>query len=119
MPTDEDRALAPALRQDLHNLRVCATCTRELVQPILWRPTRTDGVWFVALRCPDCGATRHGFTDEAELERLEDAMNAGFDAMRRALDDLTGERMRADCERLIGAINAGAITPEDFAPRPT
>lgn len=108
--------MAAPLKQDLFDLRVCVSCAGALVYPTLWRPTYTQGVWFIALRCPDCEHARHGFSDEAEFDRLDDAMNAGFEQMHCALDNISGERMRADCERIIGAINAGAILPEDFSP---
>lgn len=114
MPSDTNTGVAVSLKQDLFDMRICVTCAGAMVYPTLWRPTITDGMWFVALRCPDCGATRHGFADEAEFERLERAVNAGYAALEEALEALTGERMLHDCERLIGAINAGAILPEDF-----
>lgn len=116
MHSDTDTAVAVSLQTDLHDMRTCVGCAGTLVQPTLWRPTITPGVWFIALRCPDCGERRHGFADEAEFDRLDEAVNAGFIELQRALADIATERMAHDCERLIGAINAGAILPEDFGP---
>ncbi len=103
--------LAPLERPtDLH---ICAECSSTLVYPVEWDeagPTH----WEVTLRCPNCEFSGTGVYEQELVERFDDELDRGTEALVRDLRRLAHANMEDEVERFVRALNAGAILPEDF-----
>src|SRR5215212_778274 len=84
---------APRRRDDLH---LCPSCNSDLVYPTDWAPAH-DGRWKVALRCPDCEWNGGGAYSQSVVDRLDEALDRGTEAV---LDDLN-VLVRANMEEQI------------------
>src|SRR4051812_16005720 len=98
-------------RTDLH---VCPNCASELVYPTSW-DERQDGLgWDIWLRCPNCEwRTLDSFAQDA-VDRFDHVLDRGFRSVHRDLRKLMRENMGADVDKLIQALWADALLPEDF-----
>jgi hypothetical protein len=105
---------APGRRTDAaDDLHLCPDCDRGLVFPVEWEeisPTH----WEVFLRCPNCEWTELGVYDQITVDRFDDALDYGTEAVMRDLKRLTHANMEDELERFIIALAADAILPEDF-----
>jgi uncharacterized protein with PIN domain len=102
--------LAPATEPDLH---VCPECASDLVYPVAWEEA-DRARWEVSLRCPNC---EWGVTDvfeEEAIQRFDDTLDRGTEALVADLRQLTRANMEEDVERFVSAITAGHVLPEDF-----
>jgi hypothetical protein len=100
----------PSPPADLH---VCPVCTSELVYPVDWEEAgRTS--WEVSLRCPNCEWTLTNVYDEDVVQRFDEVLDQGTEALVADLRQLTRANMEADVERFIAAIYADYLLPEDF-----
>jgi hypothetical protein len=100
----------PGTSADLH---VCPVCTSELVYPVAWEEAgRTH--WEVSLRCPNCEWTFTGVYDDETIQRFDEVLDEGTEALVSDLRQLTRANMEADVERFIAAIYADWLLPEDF-----
>ena len=100
----------PRTRADLH---VCPVCTSELVYPVAWDEAgRTS--WEVSLRCPNCEWTNTSVYDEEVIQRFDETLDLGTEALVADLRKLTRANMEADVERFVAAIYADYLLPEDF-----
>jgi hypothetical protein len=104
------RPRAPGPGLDLH---VCPDCTRELVYPVEWEETSPTH-WEVLLRCPNCEWSDIGVFDQDTVDRFDDELDRGTEAVSRDLERLTQANMEDEIERFVSALAAGAILPEDF-----
>ncbi len=104
-----DDDLAPAQR-DLH---VCPACDSQLVYPVAWEEA-DSARWEVSLRCPNCewGVT-DTFGDEL-IQRFDETLDHGTEALVADLRQLTRANMEGDVERFAEALAAGHVLPEDF-----
>jgi len=103
----------PVATQTAVDLHVCPACASDLVYPVDWEPAGRDA-WRVSLRCPGCEWTGGGEYPQAVVDRFDEALDQG---MAQLIDDLrllARANMEEDIERLIAALHAGAILPEDF-----
>jgi hypothetical protein len=103
-----DRAL-----DGLKDLHVCPDCDRELVYPVEWEeasPTR----WEVLLRCPNCEWSDLGVFDQSTVDRFDEELDRGTEALARDLKRLTQANMEEEMDRFVSALGADAILPEDF-----
>ena len=101
--------LAPA-RTDLH---VCPECRSELVYPTAWEEAdRTS--WEVTLRCPNCEWTDTGVFDDEAIQRFDEVLDRGTEALVADLRQLSRANMEDDVERFIRALDGGHLLPEDF-----
>ena len=101
--------LAPA-GTDLH---ACPECRSELVYPIAWEEAdRTS--WEVTLRCPNCEWGVTGIFEEETIQRFDDTLDRGTEALVADLRQLARANMEEDVERFMAAIYAGYVLPEDF-----
>ena len=108
-------AQAP-FRDDRHRgpeLQICPACAVHLVYPVAWQPAG-GRCCMVSLRCPNCEWTRTDVFDEAAMERFDDALDRGTDALVADLRQIAYANMEEDVERLAAAIWAGLVLPEDF-----
>ena len=96
--------------EDLH---ICPACSSELVLPVDWSPV-SDRSWHVDLRCPECEWTGGGTYGQKVVDRFDEALDDGTEAVLNDLQRLTRANMEEDVEAFIAAIYADRILPEDF-----
>jgi hypothetical protein len=107
-PTTED---PPAeTHQDLH---VCMECTSELVYPVEWEESGEEN-WSVLLHCPNCDVYREGVFAQHTVEVFDEELDRGADALARDYKRLMRANMSEEIDRFVGALDSGAILPEDF-----
>jgi hypothetical protein len=94
-------------------LHVCPECERELVYPVEWEETSPTH-WEVLLRCPNCEWSDLGVFDQETVDRFDDELDRGTEAVSRDLKRLTQANMEEEVERFVSALLADAILPEDF-----
>ncbi len=94
-------------------LHVCPTCASELVIPVDWAPAPSRQ-WRVELRCPNCEWTGGGVYSQAVVDRLDEALDLGTEALLNDLNLLARANMEEEVERFAACIHAGNILPEDF-----
>jgi hypothetical protein len=101
----------PAERQqDLH---VCVECDSELVYPVQWEEAGPEN-WSVLLHCPNCAVFREGVFTQDNVELFDEELDRGADALARDYKRLMRANMADEIDRFVGALEAGAILPEDF-----
>jgi hypothetical protein len=96
-----------------HGLEHCPACACDLVHPVDWREAEGER-WDIELQCPSCAWTHRGEFPQDVVERYDEALNEGTDALVDALERVSRENMEADIERFIDALHAGHIEPIDF-----
>jgi hypothetical protein len=106
-------SFAPLGGEQATDLHVCADCDSELVYPTEWEeagPTH----WDVSLRCPNCEWAGTGTFGQDLVERFDEELDRGTEALVRDLKRLMQANMEEDIERFVSALAAGHIVPEDF-----
>jgi hypothetical protein len=103
-------AATPAHVEDLH---VCPECERDLVYPMDWEEASATH-WEVELRCPNCEWSEVGTYDQATVDRFDEQLDQGTEALVKDLRRLVQANMEAEAERFAAALAANAILPEDF-----
>ena len=101
---------APEPADDLH---VCGTCDSELVYPVDWEEAG-DTQWEVTLRCPNCEWSGTGVFEQDVVERFDEELDRGTEALVRDLKQLMQANMEDEIERFVHALRADHIVPEDF-----
>ena len=96
--------------QDLH---LCVECDSELVYPVQWEEAGAEN-WSVLLHCPNCDVFREGVFTQENVELFDEELDRGADALARDYKRLMRANMADEIDRFVGALNAGAILPEDF-----
>ena len=102
--------LAPATDPELH---ICPECDSDLVYPVAWEEADRSR-WEVSLRCPNCEWDTTGVFEEDAIQRFDDTLDRGTEALVSDLRQLTRANMEDDVERFVTALRADAILPEDF-----
>jgi hypothetical protein len=97
-------------RQDLH---VCVDCDSELVYPVQWEEAGPEN-WSVLLHCPNCEVFREGVFTQENVELYDEELDRGADALARDYKRLMRANMADEIDRFVGALESGAILPEDF-----
>jgi len=97
-------------QQDLH---VCVECDSELVYPIQWEEAGPEN-WSVLLHCPNCGVFREGVFTQENVELFDEELDRGADVLARDYKRLMRANMADEIDRFVGALESGAILPEDF-----
>jgi len=100
----------PRRAEDLH---VCPECCSELVLPIDWAPA-TNHQWDVRLRCPDCEWTGGGIYSQAIVDRFDEVLDLGTEALLNDLTLLARANMEEEVERFVVALRGGHVVPADF-----
>jgi hypothetical protein len=95
------------------NLHLCGSCGGDLVYPVDWEEAGARH-WEVSLRCPNCEWSGTGVFEQAAVERFDDELDRGTEALVRDLKRLMHANMEADIERFVEALEHGHIAPEDF-----
>ena len=102
-----------ALTDESADLHVCPECAGDLVYPVEWEEHMGDR-WRLSRRCPSCEWSGTGEFDQADVDRFDDVLSEGTEALLTSLRSMVRTNMEADVERLIAAINADQILPIDF-----
>ena len=106
-------AAAVPTKGPLQDLHMCPECDRDLVFPVEWEETSPTH-WEVLLRCPNCEWTDVDTFDQATVDRFDEQLDHGTEALVKDLRRLVQANMEAEAERFAAAMNANAILPEDF-----
>ena len=101
--------VAPA-GTDLH---ICPDCSSDLVYPIAWEEAGRSS-WEVTLRCPNCEWLLTGTFEEEAIQRFDETLDHGTEALVSDLRQLARANMEEDVERFSRALVAGHVLPEDF-----
>jgi hypothetical protein len=109
---DETSAAHPT-SQTAEDLHVCGSCESELVYPVDWDEAG-DSHWEVMLRCPNCEWAGTGVFEQDIVERFDEQLDRGTEALVRDLKNLMQANMEDEIERFVSALEAGHIVPEDF-----
>jgi hypothetical protein len=109
---DETSAAHPT-SQTAEDLHVCGSCESELVYPVDWDEAG-DSHWEVMLRCPNCEWAGTGVFEQEIVERFDEQLDRGTEALVRDLKNLMQANMEDEIERFVSALEAGHIVPEDF-----
>ena len=103
------RAPEPAV-DDLH---MCRECEAALVYPVEWEEA-SETHWEVSLRCPNCEWGNVGTFPQDTVDRFDEELDRGTEALVRDLKRLTKANMEDEIDRFARALAADAILPEDF-----
>jgi hypothetical protein len=100
-------------RQRVRGLHVCPDCSSKLVMPLAWGEAGRAR-WDVTLHCPNCDWIGSGVFGEELVERFDEELDRGTEALVRDLQRLMRANMEDEIERFVAALAADAILPEDF-----
>ena len=62
------------------DLHVCPECDRDLVYPVDWAEASMTH-WEVELRCPNCEWSEVGTYDQATVDRFDEKLDSGTEAL--------------------------------------
>jgi hypothetical protein len=110
--TAADAPLVPARRETV-DLHVCPECDKGLVYPVEWEEASSTH-WEVELRCPNCEWETVGLYDQETVDRFDEELDHGTEALVRDLKRLTRANMEEEAERFSSALASDAIWPMDF-----
>ena len=94
-------------------LHVCPDCTKGLVYPVEWEEASPTH-WEVQLRCPNCEWHTIGLYDQETIDRFDEELDFGTEALVRDLKRLTRANMEEEIDRFSSALASDAIWPMDF-----
>jgi hypothetical protein len=97
-------------RVDLH---ICPECDKALVYPVEWEEASPTH-WEVQLRCPNCEWQTVDLYDQETVDRFDEHLDQGTEALVRDLKRLTRANMEEEIERFSCALASDAIWPMDF-----
>jgi hypothetical protein len=109
----EPQAAAAGPSPAIEDLHVCPECDQHLVYPLEWEEA-DDTHWEVSLRCPNCEWHTTGVYQQDTVERFDEQLDRGTEALVRDLKRLTRANMEDEVERFTRALTVDAILPEDF-----
>ena len=95
------------------DLHICRECASELVYPTSWEESRARQ-WRVTLRCPDCEWTLDAVFGQDIVDRFDEVLDLGTEALMNDLRQLTCANMAEEIDRFSSALEADALLPEDF-----
>jgi hypothetical protein len=109
-PAQHDTLTDLGAVEDLH---MCGSCSSDLVYPTEWDEAGSTH-WEVTLRCPNCEWSGTGVFEQALVERFDEELDRGTQALVRDLRRLSHANMEEEIERFVTALDEGHIVPEDF-----
>jgi hypothetical protein len=104
---------APDVERDSLDLHVCPECAKGLVYPVEWEEASPTH-WEVQLRCPNCEWNIVGLYDQETVDRFDEELDHGTEALVLDLKRLTHANMEEEIERFTSALASDAIWPMDF-----
>ena len=99
--------------ETIHDLHVCGSCTSNLVYPTEWDEAGATH-WEVTMRCPNCEWAGTGIFEQELVERFDEELDRGTEALVRDLKRLSHANMEDQIERFASALHDDHIVPEDF-----
>ena len=111
--TPRPAAPIPSDRPEHVDLHVCGSCDSDLVYPVEWDEAGATH-WEVTLRCPNCDWAGTGVYEQRLVERFDEELDRGTEALVRDLKRLMQANMEDEIERFADALRTGRILPEDF-----
>jgi hypothetical protein len=106
-------AASPVIGHEVVDLHVCPDCDKHLVYPVEWEEASPTH-WEVVLRCPNCEWRNIGLYDQETVDRFDEQLDHGTEALVRDLRRLTRANMEEEAERFGSALASDAIWPMDF-----
>jgi len=103
----------PDVARESVDLHVCPECERQLVYPVEWDEASATH-WEVQLRCPNCEWFVVGLYDQETVDRFDEELDHGTEALVRDLKRLTRANMEEEAERFASALASDGIWPMDF-----
>src|SRR6266498_1699919 len=103
---------ARAVSETVHDLHVCGACSSDLVYPTEWDEAGTTH-WEVTLRCPNCEWSGTGVFEQTVVERFDEELDRGTEALVRDLKRMMHANMEDEIERFVTALDADHILPDD------
>ena len=94
-------------------LHVCGDCACDLVYPVEWEEAGPEH-WEVSLRCPNCEWQGGGTYAQDDVERFDEQLDVGTEALVRDLKRLMHANMEDEIDRFVEALSSDLIVPEDF-----
>ena len=112
-PLAVEAAAKAAIGSPHEELHICPECDRDLVYPVDWEEASATH-WEVELRCPNCEWREVGTYDQTTVDRFDERLDLGTEALVRDLRRMVQANMETEAERFAAALAADAILPEDF-----
>ncbi len=112
----EPRAAARPTRPvttETADLHLCGSCDSELVYPVEWEEAGATH-WEVVLRCPNCEWSGTGVYEQHIVEKFDEELDRGTEALVRDLKRLMQANMEDEIERFVTALDGDHVLPEDF-----
>ncbi|HVL97588.1 MAG TPA: hypothetical protein VM266_17160 [Solirubrobacteraceae bacterium] len=110
---ESPQTLHPGSDHPVEDLHVCPACEQRLVYPMDWEEAGAAH-WDVVLRCPNCEWESTGRFTQESVDRFDEELDRGTEALVRDLKRLTRANMEDEVERFARALAVDAILPEDF-----
>ena len=110
-PVTPETPLAP--EPAVEELHICPGCEQGLVYPVEWEE-HDETRWEVSLRCPNWEWHTIGLYQQETVDRFDEELDRGTEALVRDLKRLMQANMEEEIERFVSALQAGHIVPEDF-----
>jgi hypothetical protein len=102
-----------SINETVEDLHVCGSCASDLVYPTEWDEAGTTH-WEVTLRCPNCEWSGTGIFQQELVERFDEELDRGTEALVRDLKRLMHANMEEEIDRFVEALEHDLILPEDF-----
>ena len=109
LPPTPDRAV----RARIVTCTICPECDRDLVYPVEWEEASPTH-WEVLLRCPNCEWTRVGVFDQADVDRFDEELDRGTEALVGTSSASSQANMEDEIERFTAALDVRRHLAEDF-----
>ena len=107
------RRLSAPRTTDSEDLTLCPCCGHDLVYPTDWAPAGRDR-WTITLRCPECEWRGAGVYGQDVVDRFDEALEDGTQAVLEDLERLTRANLEDQIDRFVAALGENLILPEDF-----
>ena len=95
-------------------LQVCTVCHESFVHPVDWCEADSER-WWMLLRCGACAAEREVTVADDVAKSYGEDLDAAQREIDQAVQRLDGERMAAETEIFVQALERDLIDAADFA----
>lgn len=111
------RRLAAAARKlagGSAGLHQCIVCGSTCVRPVDWE-TAGPGHWSITLHCANCDVWREVRATNEQASAFDVELERQIGEIRRALERIDRERMQAEADVFVAALERDLIDAGDFA----
>src|SRR5688500_15319646 len=95
--TDAVAPEAAVVERHATDLQLCPDCEQTLVYPVEWEEASSTQ-WEVQLRCPNCEWEHVGIYDQHTVDRFDEELDRGTEALVRDLRRLTRANMEDEID---------------------